>query len=288
MTGSDIVLVDTCPSQAAAGVALLGMPDSGKSTYLAALYHLLTEDVPDVAVRLLRQPEQRAYLEALRTAWLAGEPIGRTSKDDGELVELDLSVGDRHVRFSIPDIAGECFRDVIAHRQADALIAQLVQQASGLLLFTHPDQLRPRVMISEAKELAELAGESYSPPQGQDFDPLLIPAETHLVDLLQWAGDTRQRAIPRRLAIVISAWDRCDGLTPQQWLEARMPMLRHYLDGHPDVYTTAIYGISAQGGAYGTDLDLAAIRGYERAYVVDADGTRSHDLTAPLRWAALE
>ncbi len=273
---------------AAAGVALLGMPGTGKSTFLAALYHLLTEDLPDLAAKLLRQPGQRAYLESLRAAWLAGEEIGHTSRDDGELVELYLRLGERDLAFAIPDIPGECFRDVVAHRQADPLIAQIVQDASGLLLFTHPDHLRPRVLISEAKELAELAGEDYSPPDGNEFDPLRVPGEVHLVDLLQWTADTRGAPTPTRLAVVISAWDRCAGLTPGQWLAARMPMLDRYLDGHPEHYTPAVFGISAQGGAYGTGVDLASLRGYERSYVVNGAGTRTGDLTAPLRWAGLE
>jgi hypothetical protein len=273
---------------AADGVALLGMPGTGKSTFLAALYHLFTEDMPNMPATLLRQPDQRAYLQSLRAAWLAGEEIGRTSKDDGELIELDLLVGERHLTFSIPDIAGECFRDVVVNRQADALIAQIVRDASGLLLFTHPDHLRPRVLISEARELTELVGEEYSPPEAKEFDPLTVPGEVHDVDLLQWIADTRGEATPTRLAVVVSAWDRCDGLTPEQWLAARMPMLRHYLDGHPERYTSAVYGVSAQGGAYGSAVDLASLRGYERAYVVDGAGTRSGDLTAPLRWAALQ
>ena len=281
--------VSSAATPAAAGVALLGMPGTGKSTFLAALYHLLTEDIPDLPARLLRQPGERVYLQSLRAAWLAGEEIGRTSKDDGELVELDLRLGERDLAFLIPDIAGECFRDVVAYRRADARIAQIVHDASGLLLFTHPDHLRPRVLISEAKELAGLAGEDYSPPEGKEFDPLRVPGEVHLLDLLQWTADARDSPTPTRLAVVVSAWDRCHvGLTPEQWLAARMPMLAQYLDGHPERYTPAVYGISAQGGAYGSGVDLASLRGHERAYVVDGAGTRSRDLTAPLRWAALE
>jgi hypothetical protein len=271
-----------------AGVAMVGMPDGGKSTYLAALYHLLTEDLPDLPAQLLRQPTQRVYLEAIRSSWLKGEPFGRTSKDDGELVELALNVDGRVVNLQVPDIAGECFRDVVVRREVDSRVEQIVQAARGLILFTHPDHQRPRVLIGEAKELAELAGETFDAGMPASFEPLLIPGEVHLVELLQWISDIRSDRNPIPVALVVSAWDRSEGMSPNAWLASKMPMLQQYLDGHREDFAVAVFGVSAQGGEYGAGVDLSAVRGYERAYVEDGEGSRSHDLTAPLRWAVLE
>ncbi|MCW2599486.1 MAG: hypothetical protein JWM02_1315 [Frankiales bacterium] len=268
-------------------VTLVGMPETGKSTYLAALYHLLSEQLTGTATRLIRQPEQRSYLEQLRMAWLAGEQVGRTSQDNGELIELDVAFDSRQVQLSLPDIAGESFRDIIVHRHADARIVDLVRSAAGLILFTHPDHQRPRVLISQARKLAEVLGEQFEGAVEKDFDPLRVPGEVHLVDLLEWVVRTRAVEAPCRLAVMVSAWDRCPDITPSDWLAAKMPMLRQYLDGHDELFNFRVYGVCAQGGAYGGSQDLAAKRPYDRAYIVDSDGVRSGDLSEPVRWAAL-
>lgn len=269
-------------------VTLIGMPSTGKSTYLAALYDELSRATADAPVRLRRQPTQRAYLEALRAAWLAGKPVGRTSHDNGELVTLDTAFGLEEVRLTLPDIAGESFRYIIERREANTRIIELVHEATGVLLFTHPDHQRPRVLISEAEKVAVALGETLMPGPPRDFDPLRVPAEVHLVDLLQWAATVRPVQRPTRLAIMVSAWDRCGEATPSDWLTAKMPMLTSYLRGHGDEFPSTVWGVSAQGGDYEMDTGVADMRPYERAYVVGPEGERSNELSEPLRWAAEE
>lgn len=268
-------------------VALVGMPSTGKSTYLAALYHVLSESLRGAAASLITQPAQRAYLQELRAAWLAGDPMGRTPPDNAEIIELHVAFGQQEVLLTVPDIAGETFSNVFLQREADAGVVDVVRNASGLLLFTHPEHVRPRVLISEAKQIATVLGEELT-HEPQDFDPRTIPGEVHLVDLLQWILEVRDGRPQTRLGVIVSAWDLCSADNPRKWLNAKMPMLRQYLEGTPSGLTARVFGVCAQGGDYTLEHDVAQRRPYERAYVVDDDGERTDDLTVPLRWAALE
>jgi len=278
----------------AAGATMIGMPATGKSTYLAALYQALSAPQAN-APRLARQPETRAYLEEIRQAWLRGEPLGRTLADSGELVELDVELPDRPgpVRLAVPDVAGETFENIVVKRRADAAATGLVQDADGLLLFTHPDHQRPRVPIAALKEMQALVGDDAAPqPRGDrytPFDPRELPGEVHLVELLQWAVRVRVaagRVEPTRVALMISAWDRAGDRPPDGWLAAKMPMLAAFLGAQHDRLAVRAYGVCAQGGDYGTE-PVAERRPRDRAYALLPDGSRSDDLTAPLRWAAL-
>jgi Double-GTPase 1 len=267
-----------------ASVALIGMPETGKSTYIAALYHELTEAIAGSRARLLKQPTNRVYLEELRQAWLAGEPVGRTPPDNGEVIDLLVGIDDRSVALTIPDIAGESFEGIFVRRQVDRTIESLVRDASGLLLFTHPDHVRPRMLISQAKKVADLIGEAYVPPPLKEFDPLEVPGEVQLVDLLQWTESVRTGR--SRLGLIVSAWDRCAGNNTDTWLDSKMPMLKSFLRGHSDTFEVKVFGVSAQGGTYGGNDDPSTRRPYDRAYVVGDGDKRSTDLTELLAWVA--
>jgi len=262
-------------------VALLGLPGAGKTTYLAALYSSL-DDPPPGAPYLVRQPATRAYLEHIRDAWLAGREMDRTAVGTGELIELEIALAGEQVTLRVPDVSGESFTEALASRAIDAALADVVRISSGILLFTRPQHLRPRVPITGAIE-AGLIDPDVAPADLTDFDPGLVPTETQLVDLLQWAarlGTVR----PRRTSVVLSAWDEQPATKPGAWL-LQMPLLKHYLDNSKEV-DAQIFGVSAQGGQYGGDDDPVTKPPPERPYVFSEAGNRHADITLPLRWAA--
>ena len=73
-------------------VALVGMPDTGKTTFLAAFYNAVQELSRGDGIRLRCIPEQAAYLEKIRKAWLEGRKVGHTPRDRAELVRLDVQL----------------------------------------------------------------------------------------------------------------------------------------------------------------------------------------------------
>ena len=100
---------------------------------------------------------------------------------------------------------------------------------------------------------------------------------------------------PRRLAVLISAWDEVagDGLDPEEVLSTKLPLLDQYLRNGRDPWTWRVWGVSAQGGVYedqdkGEQLEATAAlreldRPSDRIKVVEGR-TESTDITLPLEW----
>lgn len=267
-------------------VALLGMPSTGKTTFLAAMYHALCAAPPGSTPSLARLPEQRAYLQEIREAWLAGRTVNRNRIETGELVELEIDTEAGRIALRIPDIAGESFENLVAERQAHEILRDYLRDADGLMLFMHPDEVSPRVSVAEANRMRALVGDNE--PSASDvrtFDPRLLPAEVRLVDLLQWVVDVRN-ARPTRLALMISAWDQIPDISPGSWLKRAMPMLHQFLATNVETLTCQIVGVSAQGGDYDSDPQLAAKPPAQRPFLVRSDGTRTSDLFESMIWTA--
>lgn len=269
-------------TEPAQNLAVIGLPGSGKTTYLAALYHALADS--SVPPKLQQLPKQRAYLEQIRESWLAGEAVDRTAVGTGEVIELDADFGPHRLAVRIPDISGESFTEGLVTRMVDNALADVFRRCSGLLLFAHPHDLRPRVLIpnAEALGLCSTPLDDQAESVNEVFDPGKIPNEVQLVDLLQWVSGLAGSISNRRVALVISAWDELVNIaTPEQWFH-QMPMLRQFFQTS-DKYTLRVFGVSAQGGTYAGD-NPAKIAPSVRPFVVTEEGARSNDISLPLRW----
>jgi len=124
------------------------------------------------------------------------------------------------------------------------------------------------------------------------------PTQVQVVDLLQMLRTPPLDVGPRRLAIVLSAWDKVapEGMTPSGLLHERMPLLRQYLSNSDHAYAWRVFGVSAQGGDYEplpeakaewspekVEALLQLDKASDRIQIV-ADRAASHDLTEPIAW----
>ena len=71
-------------------VVMAGMPKSGKSTFLGALYHMLESGTAE-AITLDILPAARQHLEGLRGRWLRVERERRTPKASPLLSDLEIA-----------------------------------------------------------------------------------------------------------------------------------------------------------------------------------------------------
>ncbi len=271
----------------------VGLPRSGKTTYLAALWHVLEE--PSSATKLKRKQlgEDRTYLNQIVEAWRACTPVPRTAlQTDDTTVTLHLE-GDGFGEFtlSVPDFSGELFDQQIEHRKISAAHAALFRDANGVLLFVHPD-VEKATQLSDQEQIAASIGgaiETGSAAQGQAAVPVpwkvdLLPTQVKLVELLQFLLELVGQRL--RVAVVVSAWDLVEdiGQTPREYVSGRMPLLRQFLDANDDVVDNAVFGISAQGGAIPEDksklLELDALKRIRVCH----DAENDHDITKPLAW----
>lgn len=305
----------------------MGLPQVGKTTFLAAFWHLLTSgEVQDSLVLAELQPS-RDHLNAIATLWRQWKQIPRTTlpKERVVTVNVRLPAQDQVFELAVPDASGEAFKRIFETRHCSREFEDLATESRELLLFLHPKQAIPpqridlevdklsddldnlldemagvpRVVAEEtagvsAKEVAssEETAQQAATKQTQapadeilEWDAKYAAYQAKLVDLLQIASSLRG-AKPARLAVVISAWDRCEKekLEPEAWIKARLPLLYQYLLANADVCGFAVFGVSAQGAELtnpGALLDT--IRASDRIKVVR--GTEeSKDLTRPIQF----
>jgi hypothetical protein len=276
-------------------VVVMGLPGSGKTTYLAALWHLVSEGEIDSKLKYVSLRAGNAdHLHEIATRWREAKKQERTSVSGDKLVSMILQAeGGEPQTVTFPDVAGEAFRQMWGQRECDETVASWLKEP-GVLLFVHADKVTVPKWVIDEKLLLEDLGIQREEEQVVDWSPNLAPTQVQLTDLLQSMQSDPLDVGPRRLAIILSAWDKAASrsLTPEEYLARRMPLFSQFLaHGLDRGWEVRIYGVSAQGGDYDDEKSSLAeaecLRQVDlpskRIRVVHA-GAESHDLTEPLQW----
>lgn len=271
----------------------VGLPQSGKTTYLAALWHVLEDQSTTTKLKRKQNSVDRTYLNQIAEAWRECTPVPRTAlQSDDTTVALHLE-GDGFGEFTltVPDLGGEAFEQQLEHRKMSAAHAALFREANGVLLFVHPD-VEKGTQISEQDQIVASIGSATEGPSGAKghaavpvpWKVEMLPTQAKLVELLQFLLEMVDQRL--RVAVVVSAWDLVAdvGQTPREYVSGRMPLLRQFLDANDDVFDHAVFGISAQGGAIPDDKSkLLGIDSLKRIKVCH-ENENDHDVTKPLAW----
>ena len=281
-------------------VVMAGMPGTGKSTFLGALYHMLEcEAVPSIALDVL--PAARQHLEGLRGRWLRVEGERRTPKASPVLNDVKLRMRGDGTVLSLrwPDLSGEYFDDMVRKRTLNGEVARLLRGATALVVFLHPDTVtrQPRIRDVDRVTEAVVREPIDHPPQDatadgvtlMDWDPMMIPGQVLVVELIQLLLDNWFGPSPSGVSLVLSAWDVVAGghTTPRDYLSEQLPLLSQFLEANSDRPHFEIYGVSALGGDPEVERErlLGEIDPGRRIRVVRADGTTAEDgILAPIRW----
>jgi len=282
---------------------IIGLPQSGKTTYIAALWHVVQGSEVPTALHLKQLRGDRKHLNTLREKWLKYETAVRTSSGGEASVSMLLAdtASGEETEVYLPDLAGESIRSQWTTRKWTVEYEDWVKQASGALIFVHPHNLSEPDRIDTVEKLeAELkdppsSGEAPAADAGAaaleettvQWNPETSPTQVQLVDLLQLVIQKRERVEPLRIAVVISAWDLVEKLnkSPDEWLTRRMPLLDQYLSANTETLVARRYGISAQGGRIPEDIPAMKAKPWPSHRVkVRVGADESHDLTAPLKW----
>ena len=267
---------------------VFGFQSSGKTTFAAALWHLLDSRETETALSKGKHVGDYRYLEEIAQAWCEGWQVERTKAEQVESIRINLlhpGTGSELV-LEFTDLSGEKFEKAFATRLCVPTLVNLVKEASGILLFVTADRLIDDVTILEAFPEEEEEAVPEDAP-GEE-----IPLQVQIVDLLQALRLPPFAKRPVRIAVIVSAWDLTTESSAQNWLAQKMPLLDQYLKHGIGPAEARVYGVSAQGGqiskkgqAPGPDRDrlLALDRPSERIKIVGPD-VRDHDLTGPLLW----
>lgn len=286
---------------------VFGLQASGKTTFAAALWHLLdSREVPTALVKGAHTGDFK-YLEKIAKSWSEGWQVERTKSDEVEVVRINLKnpISKSDIVLEFTDLAGESIERAFSSRLCDQSLVDVVNESEGMLLFVSASRLADDVTIleafgdgrDEAEEAKHEVGDTAAPGAVEDegemeWNPDATPLQVRLVDLLQafQLAPFMQRRF--RVAVIVSAWDLSDGTAPDIWFARRFPLLDQYLRGPEGSIELRIYGVSAQGGqvskrgeAAPEDRDrlLATIPASNRIQIVGPEA-REHDLTGPIYW----
>lgn len=271
-------------------ILLCGLPESGKTTFLAALWYLLTSnDAVKTELSLGSFPINRKYLNRLAEKWCRFIKIDRTITGEVQEVILHLKDETSDVDLHMPDMSGETWSTLWATRMCAPHVAEWSQSALGIMLFMHADKINLPIDIISRNESAKVLGE---PPIASDFAPWApenSPTQVVLVDILQLLTLPPLGRRGRKLAVIISAWDKADGsgLTPEEYLQAHLPLLHQFLQCSSIFSEVKVFGVSAQGGDLDLRIDNVRLKAEDepsrRIRMVEDHGSK-HDLTVPIKW----
>jgi Double-GTPase 1 len=267
-------------------VFVAGLPNAGKTTFLAALWHLVeAQELSTVLAYAGIAGIDVEHLRKIRNLWLEAKPIPRTRSSEEKLVQINLKADNGDVlQLQIPDFAGESFRRFWEHRGASETVVASARDAQGHLLLINIDRISYPRSVHELRR--ELVDEIETSPLAA-FDPRKVPTAPMLADVLIALESEPINANPRRVAIGLTAWDTVasDGQSPEEVLEERLPLIAQMIKARASEREYRVYGISAQGGSYSEQKDrvLAHDNASDRL-VVKYGEEETPDLTTMLSW----
>jgi len=282
-------------------VVICGLPASGKTTFLAALWYVVF-DKRDLNARLSFETLtglDHSHLNAIMRRWLEAKEQIHTEVASGKIVSMNLKDGaGRKVQMTFPDLSGESFQEMWETRECDQKLAELLRGCDGILMFVNADKIKRPIGVAETTQYAEkLEDDEAKAVATEEWHPKLAPTAVKLVEMLQMFRCQALQARATRLAVVLSAWDKVEeeNVTPEQYLASELPLLDQYLRNGSDRWDVRVYGLSAQGGDYESEKvkddeerneKVAEIRALddasERIRLFTPEFSR--DLTEPIAW----
>ena len=290
-------------------VVVIGLPHVGKTTFLAALWDVVGSGEVVGSLQLDRLEGDKHHLHEIRNRWADCLEIDRTKIPDETLVSMRLKSTHSQLVNEIvfTDMSGESFEQQWNERTCKRKYANIIKDASGILLLIHPKRVKEAILISDAVKMSKVleepvAGTSKSTtsdtsatraPSAKPLptEPRYAATQVQLVEMLQFVRHLRpQRAKRLRLGIIISAWDVVETLarknavpTPEAWFSERLALLEQYVRSNSEIYEHEVFGVSAQGGELKDADTLRKCNPAGRISVVHK-GNRSNDITLPVRW----
>ncbi|UOA07354.1 hypothetical protein [Methylobacter sp. S3L5C] len=274
---------------------IVGMPSSGKSTFIAAFGEVLLSDDIKSKLTIKSLAESESHMISLQEHWLTFQVLDRTSNGDENWLSFHV-IGENNISSTIhlPDLSGESLRDAVVTGVYPEKLHQALNNCDGILLFTNaitrhddvPITAFSDILSTETSTINTKAESEIEDNNGKPFDPFEMPEQPKLVQLLQTIARLNF-SHQRRLVVMVSAWDTVveQEKTPDEWFYENRSMLSQYLQFNPKQWNIRIYGVSAQGGVLPGDKEILQniLKPSERVLIVGHEAA-VHDLTAPIKW----
>ena len=271
---------------------IAGLPGSGKSTYIGALWYCLMHPENIEGIKLVADKMNLAddltVLNRLSDAYKNMKLIDRNYSDQNESVQINLKVADSDtkIQVEVPDFLGENFRDLVELKESE-IVSEWLKDTDTLVYFMN-EITPPEFEDDHGPEDDEKPMPAKKIPK---FSIKTISAVAMNIMVLKCLLNKKSF---KKVVIVLSWWDMNtdNGVVPnnpQKYLKDYSPALFNFIQHH--IPNFEIIGLSAQGLEYpkedqgnyeATQKEIKAkTREGKRSFVEIGDEI-VHDLSLPL------
>lgn len=278
-------------------IVLVGLPDSGKTNYLAALWDALRTGKGRLSAPV--PPDDITYVEEALACQSRGEFAPRSDKNIEES-RRDFSVAVRlksqqytpNINVVVPDITGELWKGAIETTEIAPEWMSELENATGAVLFIRicsESNTAPLDWVTTDRLLTvtTLTEKDEKKSKG-------IPTQIALCELLRFLEHTLpspEEAVKPRVAVAVTAWDLMDAETAAKgvasFLRKEYPLFAGRLDDIESL-DVAVFGVSAVGGDFNDPaFKERYLNGEVAGYVTTGGGKTlvvEADITLPIAW----
>ncbi|MDO9184475.1 MAG: hypothetical protein Q7W13_00575 [Bacteroidia bacterium] len=287
-------------------ILISGLPSTGKTTFIAALWNYINSDVDDKSLTLdTLAGSEHEYLNSIANDWLAYKDPSRSLQNtnfERVIMPLKKTATGEAITIEIPDVAGEKFRDHFDLREWPFEFDKLLDNLSGIVVFVNPlHKNNLPQFIADVQEIEDFFeednaeakkaedAETRPAPTLTNWDVKFVPNQVKMVEVLQLLQFHKAQNKQLKISLIVSAWDTVSGadtILPKEWMENNLPLLYQYLICNTDKYIVRFFGVSAQGCDYGDEkaLDNLMNKNSHDRIVVKEDGEPIKDITQPIIW----
>lgn len=244
---------------------MAGMPGSGKTTYLASLWTLLSEGCVSTMYKkeVGVMPEDCATLNQIAQEILSYKDIERTKI--GEKVKLSIPLKDENgadVFLRIPDLAGEVFRNLVEDRQLPKETVSRLREADCILFFTYYKNMSYEKRIVDGSY--DTVNREYTNDENKDkqtsagldnqINKKRDANESEVVELLLSLLELLKKSKKSvNIRFIMSAWDMVEKeygneILPEEFAKKKFPLLYQCIYSNRDRMNFEFWGVSAIGG----------------------------------------
>lgn len=264
-------------------VVMLGLQETGKTSYGVGVF-AAAKNRSSAGMKVTKVTDPVDALNRGQELLGRRQSVERSDTESVDHIGLEIELSDDGVHsLQIPDRSGEALRGSLHGRAWQPGLLQDLREAEGFMVFLRPRTVQPGEPVSLVAGI--VADPGTDPEEDVSWTPAMIPTDAAMVDALQEIDDLRDGE-PVPLVVVISAWDEADGMTPQEWLDKRVPLLAQFLTCRHDAVASELFAVSVQGGTFegqGAALSDDEPDPWDRAVAYAANGEKT-EITAPLVW----
>ncbi len=260
---------------------LVGLPGTGKSTYLTALWAVEKDGKSNHLLSCDGLPSESSYIDSMRDNWMELKIVRRTTF--AEPMKIDIPMKSREtgvtINLSLPDFKGEVFQKVLDNIESDD-VKNWCSKSNGILFMLNIGSTSPEMLQDQISEDSKPMPNIEKVVMLSNNINSMIQNVLLIKYLFNNMGDCP-------ISICFSSWDQIDcasGMKVEDWVKDNHPCIYNYVSSHFSKYY--FFGVSAQGDNY-DDLDEKSedilaqkTNQKERAYVY-TDGI-SYDITEPI------